>query len=386
MKMIGRKEGKYLVFELCGIDKGTVKYDLSTGEYIGKRGGRVKTLDTQLKNYSSIDIINSFEDERYRLFLNKVYDSESRARRGYGRQLSVNIFLRAINTYSNYEQFYSAGLKKVNLKNKNITIGEVPKRLIKICKEEDITLNDNIITLYKSSKEVIDIIYEAKDDLLYLTLADFVGDTSSNGSYYYYRFSSIIETILMMVNKFGYNGKSLVKYIDKVMYFEAVPSIRDVLTLLSDYAEMSSKMSSKYEKYPKYLKTTHDIVVRNFNRFKQEFNESEFGRVYEKYKELECEIDGFSFILPKSTQDIKDEAVQQSNCVASYIDSVIEGRNLIMFMRDSKTKELSYITLQISLSANMVVQQKRRFNYETKDSDNVIIDKFNTHIQKLLTK
>ena len=82
-------------------------------------------------------------------------------------------------------------------------------------------------------------------------------------------------------------------------------------------------------------------------------------------------IDKYCFIYPNSTQDIKDEAVQQNNCVASYIDKVLDGDYHIIFMRNIKAPDKSLVTLEIV--NEKVVQAKRRFNNDITDEDELAI-------------
>ena len=77
--------------------------------------------------------------------------------------------------------------------------------------------------------------------------------------------------------------------------------------------------------------TTHTITCRNYNRLKEQFDEEEFqSRINNN---MEKTFGDYCFIYPKTTQEIKDETVQQNNCVASYIQSVIKGNCHILFLR-----------------------------------------------------
>lgn len=55
---------------------------------------------------------------------------------------------------------------------------------------------------------------------------------------------------------------------------------------------------------------------------------------------------------PNSTQDIKDESVSQNNCVASYIDKVIDGECHILFLRKKDNPSQSLITIEIRNGSN----------------------------------
>jgi hypothetical protein len=111
---------------------------------------------------------------------------------------------------------------------------------------------------------------------------------------------------------------------------------------------------------------------------KQEFNEEKFKQRINK--DYECTFGEYRFIYPESTQEIKDEASQQSNCVASYIDRVIDGQCHIMFLRKKDNPDKSLVTIEIV--DNKIVQAKRRFNDPVTFEDQEAIDKWNKKYAK----
>ena len=61
-----------------------------------------------------------------------------------------------------------------------------------------------------------------------------------------------------------------------------------------------------------------------------------------------------------------DEAIAQASCIAGYVNRFTDGECLILFMRDKKTPETSYITVEIidgevaqaKLAANAAISEK----------------------------
>lgn len=92
-------------------------------------------------------------------------------------------------------------------------------------------------------------------------------------------------------------------------------------------------------------------------------------------KQYECSFGDYIFIYPKSTQDIKDEAASQNNCVASYIDKVIDGKCHILFLRKKNKPDESLVTIEVR--NNHIVQARRRFNDDVTAEDQRAIDAFN---------
>lgn len=366
MKVI--KEKQYLVFKFDKEDNNsgkTVKYNLETKETIGLSGKVVKNLKYQLSGYTIDDFIKCCENKNYAKFLEYVYDHEERIS-------NIGTLLERSNEvyYRNVEQLISAGLK-FNKDCWQYTFNDIPKSLIKRARETGFIINKNLVKLWKENPNDCDLIF----DLDYTSLDKHdVFDTinlfeSHHTPQIGYTYVSYFDSL---INNYGYKAKTLFLYLDRLKTFEAL-NPRETIREVYDYANMMSRISRKFDKYPRHFLTTHAIASRNYNRLKIEFDEIEFSNHREE--RYECDIGGYSFIYPKTTQDIKDEAVQQNNCVASYIKRVLNGDCHILFMRRKDEPEKSHITLEVV--NNQIVQAKRRFNYDVSDKEKEVIEKWN---------
>ena len=171
-----------------------------------------------------------------------------------------------------------------------------------------------------------------------------------------------------MIEEYGYTAKPLLLYIDQLKTFEALGDISFVIKELYDYANMMKTISPKFDKYPRHFLTTHQIACRNYSRMKKEFPEELFKKRINK--QYECSFGDYIFIYPESTQDIKDEATMQNNCVASYIDKVIDGKCHILFLRKKNKPNESLVTIEVR--NNHIVQARRRFNSGFKQPSSLI--------------
>ena len=370
------KENQYLVFYFD--DGKNVKYNLSTGETLGKLGKPVKDIRSQLRGNDLLQVINSFQDEKYRkflIFLDKNFINKSHAKNHYYGRVdkitNVGSFLSKIDNYKFFEQYFACGIEKLDYK---ITykLNDIPKNLIKLCKTHGIELNNNLIDAYKRNPDLFSNLlnYEFTsvrkvniEDILY------ANDHNKN------KFDQLIRN-------YNYKPISLLQYIDNLMTFEALDNFHSVASELLDYCNMMSKISPKYEKYPKNFLTTHKIATRNYNRLKQQFIEEDYKKVIEM--KLEYTYDNYKIIYPKTTQDIKDEAVQQNHCVASYIQNVIDGKSHILFLRNKDDTERSLVTLEIK--NYKVVQARGKFNREVTKEEQFVIEKYNEKLNKIYNK
>ena len=142
---------------------------------------------------------------------------------------------------------------------------------------------------------------------------------------------------------------------------------------LEDYARMMKEISPKFDKYPRHFLTTHKIASRNYNRLKHEFDEKKFqARIN---VDMEHTFGEYRFIYPKCIQDIKDESVQMSNCVSSYVQKVIDGHCDIMFLRYKDSPDKSLVTIEVR--NGKIVQALQRYNHPLTSEQQDIVDKWN---------
>ena len=369
MELKSRKEGKYLVFEFP--NNKTVKYDLSNGDFIGKSGKIVKSLCSQFTGYNIEDVIESFEDKNYKSFLMCI-NNETRIRDGYYgvcyNYTNVGTFLKHVSDLRNLEQFFACGI--TNIDANVVKFSDVPKGLIKICmNNKKIRLSNYLIKVYKSNVDIWDFLLKV-DDYEYLNISNLMK-------------SYTVDYFIKLVKEYNYKPKSLARYIDNILRFEGETRQNYVLSCLYDYTIMSSAISKrKFNKYPRYLATMHNITVRNYNRLKKKFPEELFKKRIKL--DMEYTYKNWIIIYPKTTQDMKDEAIQQSNCLASYIDRVIDGKTDIVFLRKKSAPNESVVTVEVK--NNKVVQRYASHNTEPSEEQLLVLNKYEEYLQNKINK
>ena len=356
------KEKQFLIFEYE--DGKTCKYDFATKTAYGRSGMKVKDLRTQLRNLSVSDMIESCESASYGRFIRFVARHASPNCRPLE---NIGTILSRLPKYSNYEQIFSAGIEDIVGSGFKYSINDIPKALIKICKTRNITLYNDFLEYYKEIPDAYQIAYK----LEYISLTDRdINRVLQESRYVNGRNRPYFNDLIL---NYGYNAKSLMKYIDTLKTLEAIDDTRYVIRELYDYARMASQISPKYDRHPKHFLTTMKIASRNFNRLSTTYDESKFAQRIDT--SMERTIGDYVFIYPKSTQDIKDEAVQQNNCVSSYINSVINGHCHILFMRRKAFPEVSLITIEVR--NGQIIQALKRFNHEISDGQRDVVNKWN---------
>lgn len=371
------KEKQFLIFDFE--DGKTVKYDFATKTSIGKNGKPVKNLCTQLRGLTIDQLCDCCVDEQYGKFLRYV----KRNGADYGCEISnIGTVLDRVPRFAKFEQIFSAGIEDIIGYDFNYGINDIPKALIKICKTHNIKLSNQFLNFYKQCPDAYFLAY----NLEYISLTDndiynilmaynsrYVGNNWEWRTYS--RFINLIE-------EFGYNAKALMMYLDHLKTFEAIEDMAWILREIEDYARMMKDISPKFDKYPRHFLTTHKIATRNYKRLKHEFDEKKFkARIN---LDMEHTFGDYRFIYPKCIQDIKDESVQMSNCVSSYVQRVIDGQCDILFLRRKDSQDKSLVTIEVR--NNKIVQALQKYNHPLTSEQKEVVDKWNKWYMNKINK
>ena len=148
--------------------------------------------------------------------------------------------------------------------------------------------------------------------------------------------------------------------------------INDALELLSDYYRMAKDIGRDVKKYPKYLRSMHDIISANYDAYKREYDEELFQKTINK--ELEFEGKDFCVMVPVNPKQIISEGTDLNHCVGSYVDKVIKRETYIMFLRNTKTKDKSLVTLEYQ--DQKITQAKGSYNRRIDEDETKFLNKY----------
>jgi len=351
------KEKGVLIFKHP--ERGIAKFSLIDNSSIRINSGKeyqVKSLAPFFTGYSIREAFNGIEDEKFIDFIKLVSNSEKGCH-------SVNSFLQRMSKHKHMESVIKVGLKveytgKGGFYNNFKTdISDIPSDIIRICKDlgnnYDLKLSNRNFSRHCEDKRFFNIIrysYELDPYFCYSLLK-------------YYKSWNIdtIKKLLETLDSFNFEYKALLKYLQYISTYENI-GISEALGYLDDYSKQSLLMvknKKKIEKYPKYIKSKHDIVSKQYNIFKTSYNDEIFADMYIG-RNFEYSDNKYSVIIPSKTEDIKEEGMELNHCIKSYIDGVLEGKYHIVFMRLSKELDQSFISMQIK--DNVIYQCKGSMN------------------------
>jgi hypothetical protein len=144
--------------------------------------------------------------------------------------------------------------------------------------------------------------------------------------------------------------RRLIEYVFYDAYAQGIANIDNTFwKTYEDYLSMQIKIHGKIkEKYPKYLKTEHDVLALKINMMEVVAKCEDFAERSGEVKRLEHNGSIYSIVVPGTPQQIADEGINLSHCVGSYVDKIINGDCHILFLRKSHAPEESLVTLQLS--------------------------------------
>lgn len=191
-------------------------------------------------------------------------------------------------------------------------------------------------------------------------------------------FMRCIDSILELKEKYGYNNmKKIILYLFReIRMTQGIDSPSNGASLLRDYVRMSVDLKEEYEKYPKSLKKEHDLVMVNYNIQKDAIKKRKFAEIVagEDYKALEFADKEYSIITPTEMKDIVNEGDELSHCVASYVNSINEGKCKILFLRKSDSVDVPLATVEVR--GEKIRQARGRANRRLTEKEVSFVDKW----------
>lgn len=356
------KQGRYLVCERSD-DRSQVKYDLAKKQLLRPDNNGVWGAVQHQYSFFKGCTLKSLqtEDEKFEKLLYKVKEANPDCK-------SISTFLTKIDSFLHLEAYIMEGVKYEfyvttgygwDYKSTEVGMIDVPlhyfdKHLIEFAKEYNIEFDRTLRSCYD----------ERKDEMLrlihFLTNSDYEKYTV-RGIWYDCYGGSGHRALWELVDEHGYCIKALVNYVHNYLIpFEGFDTSwrGSVYSTLRDYYSMAKDIGRKVQKYPKYLRSMHDIILANHKVFKQRHDEEMFAK--RQRQELRYTDKEYTVLLPESSKDVISEGTSLNHCVGSYVKRIIEGRCLILFLRKSKEQEDSLVTLEVV--GDKLVQAKGAYN------------------------
>lgn len=134
---------------------------------------------------------------------------------------------------------------------------------------------------------------------------------------------------------------------------------------------------SDCEEFLPNLDTSKDIDD-NFELIKGLYKAKKYAGMADKLQTLNFlngkRIGDYTVVIPQNIGDLVKEGEAQHNCVGSYYNqSIMDGYNLILFLRKSDNVEKSYMTLRYNNSEEAIVEYRLARNEPVTDNSELSI-------------
>lgn len=201
--------------------------------------------------------------------------------------------------------------------------------------------------------------------------------------------STFLVNLDALISDKNYDRVRLLEYLfkdlpEKQGFLDTV----EATEMLRDYAAMSFMVYDKVEdKYPKALKTAHDIMINKSSEVQSALEDIKamdwYDRCDARNRYAYCCQDPRAMAVwdeygvgikeplrievPNRTKDIVDEGKAMHHCVASYVPRIGKGETLILFMRSYDTsswdrKMRRHLTIEI-IEGNIINQARGLRNH-----------------------
>lgn len=135
------------------------------------------------------------------------------------------------------------------------------------------------------------------------------------------------------------------------------------------------------EKYPDNLPIYHNQLSYKCILNRQKIDQELFNKQSEQTQKYEMNIGDYTFIAPRVKEDFYDEATQQANCLASYVNMYTQGDCHILFMRKQNSLSTSVVTIE--LRGDHVRQAYQAHNVHVTHDQQVVIDRWLEKVKKI---
>lgn len=203
-----------------------------------------------------------------------------------------------------------------------------------------------------------------------------------------YNFNSSVISFIDNLGKIidmGYNSKDVLEYITRQNFYFSRPFSFpcNELGTLCDYAHMAQAIRGEnYERFPSNLARSHNVLAANKDMLEKidEETEAMFKEAVEDYKHLEGEVyipkQKMRWVMkaPSCSKEIIDEGISLNHCVSSYVDLIAQRASQILFLRHADEPNTPLYTVEVI--GGVVTEAKGNYNEELPEDAVEALKKF----------
>ena len=131
-------------------------------------------------------------------------------------------------------------------------------------------------------------------------------------------------------------------------YYYNDSHINDFISMWSDTLKMQMRQRNRvYDKYPDELESMHRRLSFKSQLMRVRIDTDKFAAHSKRLSKLMKQDEWYIIRPPYNKQDMLDEASQQANCLASYIEAYADDKTDIYFLRTALEPEKSLVTVEV---------------------------------------
>jgi len=368
-------------------------YDLRNKKYYIKRN--LKDVNFSVRNVDSI--FPASRNQRQEIFTllstvnnQELYDAAYSYLGSMGNEKSEmygRFFHRLITEHSYFELLYKSGIRmsnKIKIINKN---GSNPLDILGVNKTQwkmitKYNIPANYFTNYNCEKNKLsnENDTQAINYLSYIKMLenefgiDKIIEFYNNEFNYIYSENSY-RTALEIAKNYNLPIKNFLRYI----YFECDVSqgLNSSIAIeqYRDYIRMTTEMGyERFDRYPKHLRTAHDIASRNYRVKLNELELEEWQERYEENNQYQYAYNGYKIFPPSKPDELIKEGNILGHCVGSYVNKVKKGLSVILFLRDKNDIDHPLVTIEVK--DKRIIQAKGKMNESPRPEEKKVIKAF----------
>lgn len=267
---------------------------------------------------------------------------------------------------------YYATKNVINLKGRNLhEVLGIDKERVNFLRKINGGIKE-LETLQKAYKHNLKLTEEEIRYISSYNIADEVVELAE-----YTTVNKIIKYIEKQAHMYIKNNKMSYAFV-----FEPYKSaLRDVAHDWLDYIDccrgLGHNIRNEFVLFPRDLKKSHDEVVELIEVMNLEEKNKIIASMYkELYKMFTWRHENNVIIVPKTANEILKEGDNLKHCVKKYIDKVIKGNCIILFLRKADNISKSYYTIELDPKTYDIRQCRGYSNKGTDDNVRKVLDKF----------
>ena len=155
-----------------------------------------------------------------------------------------------------------------------------------------------------------------------------------------------------------------------------------------DYISMATKLNwninDQFILFPRHFKQSHD-QAQSLIKVKETYKENQIiKKMYQDLnKQLSFNNEEYSIRLPMSAKEIVREGHTLHHCVGNYIQNVVKGRTLILFIRKKDDPHNPYYTLELDPMNKRIKQVRGYDNCDQEDKINTLINDYKKNLSQI---